>query len=338
MMNALIIGKPFFNYHEEIVKEFKFKGYCTEFISDSPNNHLVIRKIFGKTTEKHYIRFYQNRMLSKCLKKKYDIILVLVGRYLSKKFLFKLKDNNRDSRLILYLWDDIARVENFEEVRDCYDTIYSFDIEDCRNNDKFVFLPLFFSRNYHLSDRVKKYTVYGSFSEHSDRKRIVENVYRQCSQKGFNCHFVFFPGRYKYFKDWFFNKKLAKKTRGNISFCFSPLSNEKNTENVLFSKALLDIQYPSQNGLTMRTVESIGAGVKIITTNQNIEKYDFYCSQNVLIIDRNKPLIDEEFLTSPYFRLQPEIYEKYSIKTWVAIIVGEISRYFLRENIKNVEI
>ena len=47
------------------------------------------------------------------------------------------------------------------------------------------------------------------------------------------------------------------------------------------SKAILDINHPSQVGLTMRTFETLGANKKLITTNENIKIYDFFDKENI---------------------------------------------------------
>ena len=83
------------------------------------------------------------------------------------------------------------------------------------------------------------------------------------------------------------------------------------------SRAVLDIQHPRQTGLTMRTIEMIGMRKKIITTNKSIVKYDFYNPNNIMVIDRNNPMIDSSFFDKPYFELPKEIYDKYSIKKWI---------------------
>lgn len=329
-MNVLIVGKPFYNYQEKIAKEFKRKGYDVSFFSEIQKNHLAIRRLLGAKAEKRAADKQQNDFLKNCGRNQYDVILVLVGRYLSRNFLKQLKKNNPSSRLVLYLWDDIARVENFEEVYDLYDKIYSFDIKDCEENSNFEFLPLFYSREYRLRTNNKQYDIYGSFSEHSDRKRIAKSIYKQGKHLGLNCKFVFFPGRYKYIKDYFQNKKVADKTDNNIEFVYKPISDKQNISNVLKSKALLDIQYESQNGLTMRSIESVGAGVKLITTNENIKRYDFYNPVNCFIINRDHPYVDRAFLTTPYEELPEQIRKKYSIESWVSVIIGEKNIKYLK--------
>ena len=71
-----------------------------------------------------------------------------------------------------------------------------------------------------------------------------------------------------------------------------------------------------QNGIR----EMLGAKKKLITTNHNIKYYDFYDQQNILIIDRKKPVIDKDFIYSPYNDIDLHIYNKYSLQSWVNTI------------------
>lgn len=329
-MNVLIIGKPFFNYHELILNEFKQRGNDAIFLSETPVNHMAIGKIFGRQIERKVIKIHQRKVLKECLKNTYDMVLVLVGRYLDQEFMVEVKKHNPTAKFVLYLWDDIARVESFHTIKPFFDTIFSFDLKDCETNKEFVFLPLFYSQEYKATKRIKKYDIYGSFSEHSGRKEIAIKVYNECKASNVKCKFILFPGRYGYIKNYFKNKSIEANTNKDIEFVFSPISSQQNVDNVLASKALLDIQFPSQNGLTMRSLESIGASVKLITTNDNIKKYDFYSEKNQFVIDRENPHVDHLFLQSPFAEIPENIREKYSISTWVSVLSGEKELCFLK--------
>ena len=70
----------------------------------------------------------------------------------------------------------------------------------------------------------------------------------------------------------------------------------------------------------MRTIETLGAKKKLITTNPNVKGYDFYRPENVLIVDRINPIITKEFIEQPWEDVPEEIYRKYSISSWLNII------------------
>ena len=73
--------------------------------------------------------------------------------------------------------------------------------------------------------------------------------------------------------------------------------------------------------MTMRTIEILGLKRKLITTNKDIVNYDFYNSNNILVIDRDNPKFDISFIEKPYIELKEEIYKKYSLENWILEIL-----------------
>lgn len=41
---------------------------------------------------------------------------------------------------------------------------------------------------------------------------------------------------------------------------------------------------------------------------------------NILIIDRDNPKIQEDFFTKPYTPLAQKVYEKYSLRSWIQFV------------------
>ena len=83
------------------------------------------------------------------------------------------------------------------------------------------------------------------------------------------------------------------------------------------SKAIIDLPHPNQTGLTIRSIEALGLKKKLITTNVDIKKYDFYHPSNILIINPNNPAISKEFLSLEYISLDSNIYDKYTVSAWL---------------------
>jgi hypothetical protein len=100
-------------------------------------------------------------------------------------------------------------------------------------------------------------------------------------------------------------------------FHYKPINYNEYMEIIDKSKAIIDTEAPKQTGLTMRTFEVLGKEKKLIMTNINIMEYDFYNAANILVIDRNNPVIDDDFLNKTYKPLSPNLYYKYSIDGWL---------------------
>ena len=100
-------------------------------------------------------------------------------------------------------------------------------------------------------------------------------------------------------------------------FNYKSLSKNEIFDIIKKSRIILDIQHPKQTGLTMRTIEMIGAKKKLITTNTSIKGYDFYYQNNILVIDRNNPIIPIDFFHSDYTPINDKLYYKYSLDGWL---------------------
>ena len=94
---------------------------------------------------------------------------------------------------------------------------------------------------------------------------------------------------------------------------FTPISLKKTISLLGVSKAILDINYTGQKSLSMRAFEAMVAQRKYITTNGEIKNYDFYDSNNILIIDIENPIIPKEFLDSPFKPIDNAVLQKYTV-------------------------
>jgi hypothetical protein len=72
----------------------------------------------------------------------------------------------------------------------------------------------------------------------------------------------------------------------------------------------------------MRTFESLGAGRKLITTNQEIKKYPFYDEQNILVINRENIRLNTEFFKTDFKKIEENLLESMSLKGLVEEIFG----------------
>lgn len=88
------------------------------------------------------------------------------------------------------------------------------------------------------------------------------------------------------------------------------------------AKILVDFKTPIHNGLSFRAFEALGYQKKLITTNENINKYDFYHPNNVFVWDGKDKNGLEEFIQRPYFKIDCAIREKYGFKNWIHYVLN----------------
>lgn len=318
-MNILLICPQFYGYENKIKNEIEAQGNYVDLFCEYKCKYSFFEKVISKTINKNlYLNTnikIQNNILEYTNNKKYQIVLVFVGRFLTETFIQKLKNQQKETKFILYLWDDVKRIQSFNNIKKYFNIIYSFDRYDCEKFG-FKFLPLFYSKGYEITKNRKNITLYGAFSSHSDRLKIINELSNQIS----NSYFYIFMYKREYIKYFFL--KFIKSFNKSIHISTKSLSEEQNIKNMQNSKCILDIQYPSQTGLTIRSIEAIGCGNKLLTTNNDIIHYDFYNPKNIYIIDRNNPRVPEKFFENDYENLAENIYQKYSISNFIRTLLS----------------
>lgn len=320
-MNILLVGMRFCNYEQLIKEEYEKMGHKVTLVNDASERNTVYSRILSNNAKEHILKKYQQRTLYSIAVEEFDLVIVIVGRFLQRFFFETIKSKNPTAKFVLYLWDDVARVENFERVKKYYDEIFSFDPVDCSDYG-FNFLPLFYTREFFLSKYKKKFSIYSALSNHSDRQRIVKSIVAQSRTKS-DMLFYINMGRFEYAKHWFSNIFNKERCNECIHYVPSPISKEENIKLMKQSKALLDVQFSSQIGLTIRTIEALGSETKLITTNRSVQYYDFYNANNIYILERNNPIISLEFLEMEYKPVEPMIMNKYSITSWCKGILAD---------------
>lgn len=304
-MNILIVGNEFYDYQNGIIECLKEKGYEADFISLDYKRNLmsrIVNKLIGKYL---YNRNDLNKLYKHIQNNNYDVLFVIVGNTISKSFLKKI--NNKKIIKILYLWDDIKRVPNYKKNVSFYDYVFTFDKNDSINYD-LEYYPLFHRGGNSIQEKDIDLLFIGWL--HSDRLKILKQIYED--NLDLKCYFKVFlnKSQLKYLKKDIPNEWLLKKT----------INNEELINLMKRSKGIVDINFPSQKGLTIRTIESLPYNLKIFTTNSEIKSYDFYKEEMISIIDRSNPLIDRKVLDNNG-KYDSLIIQKYSLDNWVDNVI-----------------
>ena len=313
-MKVLLIAMPFYNYEYKIKEAIESLGNHVDLVYDQEERNLLecicckIKPSKSSAIDKQH----QMSLLNK-LSNDYDIVFTIVGRWLSPDFIDILRMKNKNAKFVLYLWDDVARVQNFNDVYKKYDKIFSFDNVDCMHYG-FEFLPLFYRNEFEIRNVEKVYDLYGTLWIHSDRLNIVKKILD--NYDNYKCYFYLCGLKSNYLKYKFSSEPYSKFVH------YKSLDFYGNLDNMHRSKCVLDIQHPTQRGLTIRTIEAIGCGVKLITTNREVKNYDFYMPENICVIDRNNVEIPNVFFENPYVKLPEDVYRKYSLNNWVAKVLN----------------
>ena len=321
----MLIALP--GYPKGIIKQMQELGAEVDYIGDKPNDGFIC-KTLGRLQVGFYQKVIDNYYYKKIEEFKdrhYDYILVIRGEYTTAGALTRLRKVFPTAKLILYMWDGLHKqnTKNIEQRWKFYDKVYTFDRIDYEMNKvQLNFLPLYYYEEYLPKDSKDpnaaefKYDVSFIGTGHADRVKIVKEVMQQCKTAGKKTFdYIFIPHPIVFWLNKIKNRGFKGVSIHDIKF--EMMSFEKLYSTYADSRCVVDVENPGRHGLTMRSIEIIGLKRKFITTNQDIVNYDFYNPNNILVIDRNHPVVDMKFFDKPYEMLPSEIYEKYSLKHWI---------------------
>ncbi|MBR2779896.1 MAG: capsular biosynthesis protein CpsH [Eubacteriaceae bacterium] len=324
--NILFFSPAFFNYETMIAEKMREMGatvdmYDVRSVTSARNRALlkVSPSIFKARSKKYY-----DDIIEKNKDKNYDYILIVKCDMTPISALEKFKKIFQNAKLCLYLWDSVKNISGVADKFKYFDTLHSFDPDDCEKYPMLKFRPLFFGDQFRKEQTVSsdyKYDISFLGTIHSDRYAVIKQVKQIAKERGLKCYwFMYLQSKFIYY---FY--KLTKKEFKEVNestFSFEKMSAEDIAKVVDESRIILDIQHPKQTGLTMRTIEMIGMNKKLITTNESIRRYDCFNENNVAVIDRKKVTFSDEFFRSSYIPLPDEVYEKYSLRSWIIEVLN----------------
>ena len=338
--NILIIMPKFYAYQSKIHEDLIARGANVAFYDEEPEKtkFLILKnleKIFKRDNIfKKFNEQLRDKIIAEMPAGGYDYFLVIRGNVLTPDIINDIKAQalKPDAKTIYYSWDSFANMRHHGELGRIFDRRATFDSVDAKNNTDYELLPLFYSDDF----------------DGNKLEAPAEYKYDYVSVS------AFFPFRYRYFKAFKKanpDKKLALKIylapsvyRGKKLrdpklvkdldmdiVSFTPFAADAIRDMCLHSKAVLDLAQENQQGLTMRTMETLGIKRKLVTNNIYLKDYEFYNDSNALVMEDLAAkadaaeatgdysafkLPDADWLDKPY-RENEDIRKKYSIHAWI---------------------
>jgi len=333
---VLLLAPKFFDYEIAIKKELENLGAKVFYFDERPKNDFLtkvfIRLNFRKFIQKQIDEYYK-KIIEVTKNEKIDYLFLVSPETINIDKIKILQHMHKNLKVYTYMWDSIKNKKNAFELIPISDKFFTFDPNDKKLDGKIQFLPLFYIDDYvKISNAIPEYSYDISFigTVHSDRYRIVKNIETWAKNSGLKTYFYFYsPSKILFFFQKLFQKEFRAINKADISF--TSLKKNDVLDIIKKSKCIIDIQHPSQLGLTMRTIEMLGAKRKLITTNQNIIEYDFYNSDNIYIVQRDKIIFEKKFFDYSFHEIPKEIYQKYSLSSWLKFFFKNISHYTYTE-------
>jgi len=329
----LFFAPSFFGYEYAIKNKLEELGALVDLYDERPSSNSFIKAIIRSHNKylgfliSQLIQRYFTFILKENQDKNYDYIFIIKGEIFDEKIVLLLKECYPNAKLILYLWDSITIYKSIQNSLYLFDSAFTFDSKDALKFEKLKFRPLFYTDKY-ADCRVEansnfefKNDILFIGTVHSDRWLFLQKIKEQALEKGLKVdYYLFIQSPLVFLARKLFDKRQKGLSLKNIKF--RALSQDEIIKRTYASKSVLDIQHPKQTGMTMRTIEVFGAQRKLITTNQNINQYDFFEPSNVSIIDRENPILSKDFFEVDFHKSDSLLTHKYSILGWINDIFG----------------
>ena len=319
---VLLVSPLMFSYHVTICDALRQIGFDPIWWNDKASTStfykLALRlmpRLTRFVTEKHFIV-----QIDKMPADTVEHVLLIKAEGMTARVVRHLRARQPRATCGIYLWDSKKNVVGIDQLVPLADAVSSFDPVDARENS-WNYRPLF-ARNIAVQaagDEPKVFDWCFIGTIHSDRHRVISKLRKVTGDATRSFVFAYFQSpmvlKIRKLVDWtlWFAPKCTLST--------VPMSMTDVARITAQSRAVLDVEHPRQHGLTMRTIETLLAGKKLLTTNHHLLDCDLYDASRAQIIDRKTPRIDHAFLDQAVEPIPQELRDRYSCETWVKELI-----------------
>ncbi|WP_144267135.1 hypothetical protein [Comamonas thiooxydans] len=320
--HVLLVSPLTFSYHLSISETLRSMGYVVTWWDDRASSstwYKLALRLFPTYT----VRWSEREFLAKLRQldpTSISHVLVIKGEGLSRRVALEMRETLTSASMGLYLWDGVENVKGVSNILAAFDSVATFDPLDAKTFG-WAYRPLFW-RKIPVNKNVQQATLFdwcfvGTI--HSDRHRVIHRLRQRGGPQVKIFVFAYFQSPLillvRRLMDW----TLWRAPKGTLST--KPMSAIEVAQKIECSKAVLDVEHPRQRGFTMRTIETLLAGKKLVTTNKHILKSNLYHPSRVHVISRSNPDISDDFLRQPFVDIDESIKRYYSCEGWASEIL-----------------
>lgn len=252
-------------------------------------------------------RCQKNRLIIKKVLRlnlvKYDQIVVFDNYKIIPFIRLRMRAN---AKLILWNWNKQSiQIAQRERLVSPFCDIWTFDSNDAKKynwklNNQF-YIPIT-SPNINASNSIRAFCTCLDKGRYSGMKKIR----KQLMDNGVECDFT-----------------LVKDGTSNYDIQDSKWTREEGfpysvfLQHTLDSDIIVDLVQPGQSGLTIRTLEALFYGKKIITNNLSVLMCPFYNEHNIFIMDNHNVGKLTDFLRYDFVEIKEENKIPYTYENWI---------------------
>lgn len=276
----LLIGINYHSYTAEIVAELSAQGHEVRFHDIQPAYPWL--KVLRKFAPQRYVPAldrYHAGILDAERGRSYDLVIFIQVHQMSAGKLAAFRQVFRSAEFVLYNWDAVTN-HDYRPYLPCFDRVYTFDPEDAKALG-LCYLPLFCIRAFlglHRRDLTgqtvytvgnivnpKRYEAIHAFKRYCKEQQIGFKSFMACSTHAVSL--------------------LLRHGHLPLDVSLRQIRQSAFVDMIETASAVFDFANHRQAGYTMRTIENLCAGKKIITNNPAIRGEDFYSEDRIHVFD-----------------------------------------------------
>lgn len=283
----------------------------------------LFRKVVDNNTS--YKEKLREAHTAECLVKEievydhFDYCLVIRADFFHEDVLYKAKA--KSNYMVSYHYDGLGRNPSIYDRIPMFDRFYVFDEEDLISDGQ---VKTYLSHNFYFDydENQKKeglwpYSLYFLGFYNETREKLLLDFFQLANT---NLDFVKFQVVFLP-KDL---EHLPKYEQRGVECLTDLVPFEEYLQRVKQAQVIVDFVISDHKGLSFRIFEGLKYHKKVITTNSNIVKYDFYTPDNFYVLNRDTLNEVEllKFLSGPYKPINETIRLKYSFSHWVKNVLN----------------
>ncbi|MDO4227402.1 hypothetical protein [Neisseria sp.] len=273
---------------------------------------LVLRDKYAKQKLQAAV-FHQNILSTLDAVGQADYALFIRGDLYAPELLAEIRRRIRRT-MANYQWDGMNRYPDIWRTVSNFDRFYVFDPADLQPNGNFLPLTNFYF-DYPAAQTDETHADFYFVGSHlPQRSGVIAEFGHQARAHGWMLDFNIVCAAKE-------EKACRALYPDNIKLSTLTADYAENLQHAARAKVLVDFKTPVHNGLSFRAFEALGYRKKLITTNAETAKYDFYHPDNIFIWDGETFDGIDDFLKRPYHEIAPEIREKYSFGNWIRYVL-----------------
>jgi hypothetical protein len=325
-----------------LLAKHEYSGIYKNFIWDLEYHSYDVYPLIYENSQIKKIRNFKDKIVhiyKKIILKDRNYKKQLFLKYFEDDFLNKLKnfpDNHFDYSLVIradfysinvikeivrvcklnisYHWDGMERFPEIQTRIHFFDKFYVFEEADY-NKYSSTFSNIYLTNNFYFennqpSNKYKKSDVFYIGAYVQNRSEDLLSIYDFLKSENLDVNLMLCC------EDSAF---ISKNSNKGISFFQKPIDYSETLEMSKNSKVVLDFRIKGSaghKGLSLRFFEAIFHENKIITDNEEVLEYDFYKTENVFILGKDKMENLNSFINSKYEPLENKLKEKYKFINW----------------------